>query len=125
MARTPRQPGLYLLHFHGFIGNPGNKTGQARHYLGYSPHMVDRVRKHAMGTSDVKLMRAVFYAGLTFEVSRIWPGGDRKQEYKLKRQGSRARLCPLCTALPLLPAASVPGPEFTAVTDEAFALRAA
>lgn len=82
--------GLYLLHF-----APGYR--HARHYLGYSDDVARRFREHV--TSSPKsspLVRAALGAGSVVVLARVWPGGDRKLERRLKKHNGLGAHCPLC-----------------------------
>ncbi len=82
---------IYLLHFE-------TPFKHARHYIGFveSPEALQsRMDKHK-GGSGSKLMRAVSKAGIVFSIARLWPGGDRNFERKLKRRKETPMLCPIC-----------------------------
>lgn len=80
---------LYLLHF-------DQPYKQARHYLGYTKNLNQRLAHHVAGRG-ARLMDAVAKAGITFKIARTWPGGDRTLERKLKNRNNGPRLCPICT----------------------------
>jgi hypothetical protein len=80
---------VYLLHF-------DRPYHHACHYLGFTRNLEERIRLHREGKSQVALMRALAAAGIGFTVVRVWEGGDRALERKLKRRGGAARLCPIC-----------------------------
>lgn len=80
---------VYLLHFHTAFGH-------ARHYMGWSGSLQQRLWHHANGTG-ANLMKHVQRAGITWELARTW-AGDRNLERKLKNRGGHARLCPVCAA---------------------------
>ncbi len=89
---------VYLLHFDRPIGNPGNPRGQARHYIGYALDLEARLEAHRQGNGSA-LMAAVAQAGISWQVARTWPDGDRALERQLKRLKAAPRLlCPLCRA---------------------------
>jgi hypothetical protein len=83
---------VYLLHFH-------RKYKHASHYLGYSANVERRVKQHQRGCG-VPLMRAVYEAGISFDVARVWNDGDKGLEQRLRQQNNNPRLCPLCSASP-------------------------
>lgn len=84
--------GLYLLHL-----EPPYR--HARHYLGYADDVARRVADHAAGGSrSSPLVRAALAAGSRVYLVRIWPGGDRTLERRLKRSGGSSRYCPACRA---------------------------
>jgi predicted GIY-YIG superfamily endonuclease len=78
---------VYLLHFH-------RPYHHARHYLGSSQQLAQRLAAHAQG-QGARLLEVVHAAGITWEVARTWRGG-RKKERQLKRQKNGVRLCPIC-----------------------------
>jgi predicted GIY-YIG superfamily endonuclease len=91
--------GVYLLHF-----DPRYK--HAGHYLGYADDIGRRVQEHQSNQSGCKLTSAAVQAGVKLVVARVWLGGDRNLERKLKggpepekRTGSLSRLCPICKQL--------------------------
>ena len=80
--------GLYLLHF-----DPPYK--HAGHYLGWAKDIDARLGAHMRGTG-ARLVAVAVAAGCRVELVRVWGGWTRKDEARLKKQGSRARLCPIC-----------------------------
>lgn len=78
---------VYLLHFH-------EPFRHARHYLGYSNHLTQRLEQHRAG-SGARLTAVVLDHGIGFELVRTWRGG-RALERTLKRRHSSPSLCPLC-----------------------------
>jgi len=78
---------VYLLHF-------DRRFKHAGHYLGWTRDLDRRVRRH-LARHGSRLVRAVLLAGITLRVARTWVGG-RERERQLKKQGGRARLCPIC-----------------------------
>lgn len=89
MVRVTK-PQVYLIHIDTPI------AGRARHYLGWSADLTERLRQHASGTG-ARLMAAVVSRGITWRVVRTWPG-NYKLERELKRRKDSAGLCPVCTA---------------------------
>jgi predicted GIY-YIG superfamily endonuclease len=79
---------VYLLH----LSRP---FGHARHYIGFTEDLEQRLAHHAAGKGSLMLARARA-AGITWQLARTWPG-TRARETQLKKQGGRSRLCPLCT----------------------------
>lgn len=73
------------------------KFHHAKHYIGFTQfdNVDNRLEKHRKGTGS-RLLRAVNLAGIDYEVVRVWPGGDRNFERKLKNQKNSSRLCPCC-----------------------------
>ena len=88
---------VYLLHFdRPYVS--ANGKGTAAHYLGTTNNLKRRLAEHAAGRG-ARLLAVVRAEGIGWELARLWPGG-RAREKQLKRQGSRARLCPLCGVTP-------------------------
>jgi len=78
---------IYLLHF-------DKPFRHATHYLGWADDLHDRLAKH--GTSaGANLLWHVRRAGITWRCARTWTG-DRFRERRLKSQGGKARMCPIC-----------------------------
>lgn len=89
---APSGRGLYLLHL-----EPGYL--HARHYLGYADEISRRVREHrALGARSSPLVAAAIRAGSHVHLARVWPGGTRTLERRLKRGGGLSRHCPVCRA---------------------------
>lgn len=82
---------LYLLHF-----DPPYR--HARHYLGFTTGDVfERIHEHRHCPSKASpLVQAALGAGSTVVLARVWQGGTRTQERRLKRQGGASRHCPFC-----------------------------
>ena len=78
---------VYLIH----LDKP---LKHARHYLGFSEDLPERVKKHRTG-QGAAFMRAISKEGNTWHVSRIWDG-DRTIERVLKDQHNASHLCPTC-----------------------------
>ena len=84
--------GLYLLCF-----TP--RYQHAGHYLGYAKDIGRRVGEHtACLERSSPLVRTALRAGSTVTLTRIWIGGTRTLERRLKRQGGLSRHCPRCRA---------------------------
>jgi len=78
---------IYLLHF-------DTRYQHAGHYLGWTRNLSARVARHFRGHGS-RLMQVVMEAGISVQVARTWEG-DRNEERRLKKQGGRSRLCPVC-----------------------------
>jgi len=78
---------VYLIH----LDTP---LKHARHYLGYSEDLPERVKKHRTG-QGAAFMKAISKQGISWHVSRIWDG-DRTFERILKDQHNASHLCPTC-----------------------------
>lgn len=88
----PKVRGLYLLHLEPNYRHAG-------HYLGYSEAIAERLEVHRAGGAKASpLLRAAAGAGCELELCRVWLGGDRGLERRLKRQGGLSRHCPTCRA---------------------------
>lgn len=82
---------VYLLHFERPIAH-------ARHYLGSTSRLEQRLAEHRAGMSKAGRLPQVFAEhGIGFVLARTWPGG-RIRERQLKRQGGHSRKCPVCIA---------------------------
>lgn len=79
---------VYLLHF-------DSPLHHARHYLGGTKDLEQRLAAHRAGTSGVKIMDAAHRAGITFTLARVWDGGFQL-ERQFKRRKANSRLCPIC-----------------------------
>ena len=85
---------VYLVCFKPGIPR-GERSGNARHYLGSTAGSVDaRVAEHVRGAGS-PLVRAAVLAGCTVQLVATWPGG-RDVERKMKRAHNLPRLCPRC-----------------------------
>src|ERR1700682_3109572 len=78
---------VYLIH----LAQPYH---HARHYLGCTHDLTNRVAQHRQGTG-AKLLRAVSRAGIPFDVVRTWDG-YRPEELQLKARKNAPKLCPVC-----------------------------
>lgn len=76
----------------------------AGHYLGFTDREAAaspeesvemRLREHRTGRGAA-LTRAASEAGLHLEVARIWEGGTKGDEWRLRCRSENPRLCPLC-----------------------------
>lgn len=79
---------VYLLHF-------SSPYKHARHYTGFANNLSARLIHHANGTG-ARLTQVVKAAGLDWEVARIWEGGDKTFERRLKNRKNAPKLCPIC-----------------------------
>lgn len=87
MARRDVVGVVYLIHF-------DSPLCHARHYLGWSERLEDRIAEHRAGRGS-RLMSAVNQAGIAWSVSRTWTG-TRALERNLHRRKASPRLCPIC-----------------------------
>lgn len=81
---------VYLIHFK-------NKYHHARHYLGWTDDLEQRMEAHRSGNGS-RLMEVICQARIEWEVARIWQDGDRALERRLKRWHKARDLCPICRA---------------------------
>lgn len=84
----PIEGTIYLLCF-------DRRLAHAKHYIGWTSDLDQRLGLHAKGQSGAKLMEAVHAAGIGFQCSRTWTG-TRNDERKLKNRRDAMRMCPLC-----------------------------
>jgi len=84
--------GVYLIHFE-------TPYHHARHYIGYSPNIEERIKKHRAG-NGARLMEVVNEAKIAWRVAFIWPNADRAFERKLKDRHGAGKLCPICKGKP-------------------------
>ena len=80
---------VYLVHFarayHG-----------ARHYLGFSTNVQERMKAHKAGRGT-PLLAAVARKKIPFRVVRTWRKRDGYFEQELKRNHELKDLCPVCS----------------------------
>jgi len=79
---------VYLLHF-------DTPLAHARHYLGFTFDLDRRLKEHAGGNGNARIMEVLAERGIGFILARTWEGPQRL-ERQLKRQHHGPRLCPLC-----------------------------
>lgn len=79
---------IYLIHFE-------RPLHHARHYLGWTTSVVDRLDRHSAGNGS-RLMAAVNQAGIPYSIARIWPRSTRDQERAMKRWHKSRLWCPIC-----------------------------
>lgn len=78
---------IYLIHF-------DSPLAHARHYLGYTKNLAQRLEAHRAGTG-ARLMQVVTERGIGWQLARTWQGG-RTDERKLKNRKKASQLCPIC-----------------------------
>ncbi len=83
-------PYVYVLHFSNPVG------GRSSHYCGVSHEPMTRARRHARGTSQVRIVEACHEQGHQVYLSTIIPVPDRKSERMLKRSKNLKRYCKFC-----------------------------
>lgn len=78
---------VYLLHF-------DRPYKHARHYLGYTVNVDQRLAMHASGRG-ARLLEVLKANGIHFTVAWV-VAGDRRLERRLKDRHESPRLCPIC-----------------------------
>jgi predicted GIY-YIG superfamily endonuclease len=78
---------IYLLHF-------SQPYGHAKHYVGYTTNLQQRLEAHKSGTG-ARLLEVITQAGISFQLARTWKG-TRKSERAIKNRKEAPRLCPVC-----------------------------
>src|SRR5215472_12544569 len=71
---------------------------QARHYVGCTDDLLDRLDRHAAG-NGARLVEVIWHAGIGFTCVRICEG-TRRTERAIKNAGGAVRYCPVCTPRP-------------------------
>jgi len=88
---------VYLIHFN-------EPYKHARHYLGSTACLESRLQLHKNG-NGARLMEVVTDAGISWQVSRLWPCETsleaRLLERRLKHWHGSNQFCPLCQHKPL------------------------
>ncbi len=88
---------VYLLHF-------ATPYKHARHYLGSSSHLDERLSLHKNG-NGARPMEVIGEAGIGWELVRLWESDSREEslalERRLKHRHESPRLCPICRGRPL------------------------
>lgn len=79
---------VYLLHF-------DQPYKHARHYLGWTSDLDQRLADHAAGTG-ARLLAVLKAHGIGFQLARTWSPATRGRERQIKNQGGASRCCPLC-----------------------------
>jgi predicted GIY-YIG superfamily endonuclease len=84
---------VYLVHLDQRLGSD-HPNGGARHYLGQTQNLAQRLESHRAGLG-ARILAAANERGIAYDVVRTWPGG-RDEERRLKRQHNAPKLCPTC-----------------------------
>lgn len=79
---------VYLVHM-------ARALNGARHYLGFSTNVPQRVKAHKAGRGS-PLLGAATKRGISWKVVRTWRKRDGYFEQELKRKNELKELCPLC-----------------------------
>jgi predicted GIY-YIG superfamily endonuclease len=87
-------PVCYLVHLDQALGS-NHPRGRARHYLGTTTNLAQRLESHRSG-KGARMLAAAAAKGIAFDVVRTWPGG-RDVERQLKAQRNAPRMCPRCS----------------------------
>ncbi len=86
---------LYIIHLHQSLGTHRHR---ARHYIGRTKNIDQRLKAHRYGYSRAKFMRAVFERKIAWNAYIIGEG-TAEDEKRLKANGHYERWCPLCRRL--------------------------
>lgn len=87
---------VYLIHLE-------RKHYHSQHYIGYAAKgNVRRRLEHHRNGRGARFLSVVSALGIPFTVVRVWNGGDRTLERRLKREKNAPRLCPVCRSLKVL-----------------------
>ena len=90
-------PLVYLVHFDRPLGS--GRLGQARHYLGSTRDLAQRILDHARGRG-ARLIEVAEDRGILWSVVRTWPcpsaGAAFALERRLKARTEAPCFCPLC-----------------------------
>lgn len=78
---------VYILHF-------DQPYYHARHYVGWSGNVIERVNSHLIGRGS-KLVNAVVKSGIDFQIAATFDG-TRADERRIKKMKNTKRYCPLC-----------------------------
>jgi predicted GIY-YIG superfamily endonuclease len=84
---------VYILHI-----EPSYK--HAAHYTGYADDVAPRLYAH-LHRQGARLTQVAIDAGCTLLLVRVWQGGDRAFERRLKRNSHIPTLCPICNGAPV------------------------
>ena len=79
---------VYLVHFE-------RAHRGARHYLGFSTNIPQRIKAHRAGRG-APLLAAITRRGIPWRVVRTWDRRDGYFEQDLKRRFALADICPVC-----------------------------
>lgn len=82
---------VYLLHY-------DKPLHHARHYVGCTCDLENRLRLHKMGHSTAKITAAFHDHGSTFMLARIWETvrGFELESHIKKHYKATVKLCPIC-----------------------------
>ena len=94
-SRLPAQAQCYLIHFREPLGGT-TPHSRAQHYIGWAVDLTERMEDHRAGRG-ARIMAAVEAAGISWEITRVWPGGY-VLEKRLKKLKNARMLCPRCNA---------------------------
>lgn len=87
---------VYLLHSTVPLTRPGGR--EVRHYLGWTPdgHLEARLEAHNKDRKSAKIVQAFLNVGGELHVGNYWPGLDRDDERRMKRNGHLEAKCLIC-----------------------------
>jgi hypothetical protein len=86
----------YLIHLDQALGSD-HPLGRARHYVGTTVNLDQRLETHRSG-KGARMLAAAVDRGIGFGVVRTWDGG-RETEKRIKSQRNAPRLCPACSGV--------------------------
>lgn len=83
---------IYILEFEKKLGNPANKRGQAKYYVGFCEdgRLKERLAEHEKGFGAA-ITAAAVRRGIAFSVVATLPG-DRDRERQIKRWKNTPKL---------------------------------
>jgi predicted GIY-YIG superfamily endonuclease len=90
-ANRHPQGTVYMLHF-------DQPYKHARHYVGWAADLAERLAEHAAGRG-ARLTQVVRDAGISWQLSRTWPG-SRATERDIKDRRNTPAMCPVCSPHP-------------------------
>jgi predicted GIY-YIG superfamily endonuclease len=97
VAQRRSENGRRLGHIIGsvYLVHMARSLNGARHYLGFSTNVPQRVKAHKAGRGTPLLGKAT-QRGIPWRVVRTWRKRDGYFEQELKRSGPLSALCPVC-----------------------------
>jgi hypothetical protein len=88
---------VYLLHATVPLERPNGQ--KVWHYVGYCRDgtVTKRVALHNSSKSHVPIVRAFRKRGAKLLLARLWVGGTRDDERRIKQAGQHREICPVCS----------------------------
>lgn len=85
----PQLMPVYIIHL-------DKKIHKSSHYIGFCEgNPEDRLKMHRSGRG-AKFLAAANEYGISYNIVRVWPEGDRNFERKLKNGRNHCYHCPVC-----------------------------